>query len=68
MPYLKYLIFAGVASMLLFPKIFFSVLIGIVLIVAIVLLVLETVFYIYIIVKVIIEDIKKRIDNKIHKQ
>jgi len=60
MPYLRYLIFIGVASMLLFPKIFFFTLIGIVFIIAIILTVVELVFYVYIVIKVMIRRDKKK--------
>ena len=64
MRYRKYLILAALAAILLFPEKIFPALVGISLIVAIVLFVVELVLDIYIIVKVMMPDDKKKNDKK----
>ncbi len=62
----KYVIFATLASMFLFPEEIFPALVGIAIILFVVLFVVELVLDVYIVVKVMMQDKREKNDEKEH--
>ena len=60
----KYVIFAALASMFLFPEEIFPALVGMAIILFVVLFVVELVLDVYIVVKVMMQDKREKNDEK----